>query len=35
VCHNIVVLISAMYELGIDPIFWTEKNDDKKFATAS
>ena len=21
-CHNIVVLISAMYELGIDPIFW-------------
>jgi transposase len=25
VCHNIVVLISAMFELGIDPIFWTEK----------
>ncbi len=21
-CHNIVVLISAMYELGIDPVFW-------------
>jgi transposase len=26
VCHNIVVLISAMYELGIDPIFWAEKS---------
>jgi transposase len=22
VCHNIVVLISAMYELGLDPTFW-------------
>lgn len=32
VCHNIVVLISAMYELGIDPIFWTEKTLDKQFA---
>src|SRR5262249_31582397 len=21
-CHNIVVLIHEMYELGIDPIFW-------------
>jgi transposase len=25
VCHNIVVLISAMYELNLDPIFWAEK----------
>ncbi len=32
VCHNIAVLISAMYELGIDPIFYSETNDDKKFA---
>ncbi len=23
-CHNLVVLIHEMYELGIDPIFWTE-----------
>ncbi len=23
-CHNICVLIQEMYELGIDPIFWTE-----------
>ena len=22
VCHNIVVLVSAMYELGLDPTFW-------------
>lgn len=21
-CHNLVVLIHAMYELGIDPMFW-------------
>lgn len=32
ICHNIVVLISAMYELGIDPIFWTENTLDKKMA---
>jgi transposase len=24
-CHNICCLISAMYELGIDPTFWAEK----------
>jgi transposase len=24
-CHNIVVLISAMYELGVAPIFWNEQ----------
>jgi transposase len=24
VCHNIVVLIHEMYELGIEPVFWTE-----------
>jgi transposase/predicted nucleic acid-binding Zn finger protein len=23
-CHNIVVLIHEMYELGIDPVFWQE-----------
>lgn len=23
-CHNICCLISAMYELGVDPIFWAE-----------
>jgi hypothetical protein len=22
VCHNICCLISAMYELGVDPVFW-------------
>jgi hypothetical protein len=21
-CHNLVVLIHEMYELGIDPVFW-------------
>ena len=29
-CHNIVVLIHEMYELGIEPVFWTELN--KKLA---
>lgn len=24
VCHNICCLISAMYELGVDPVFWPE-----------
>jgi len=23
-CHNLVVLIHEMYELGIDPVFWTK-----------
>src|SRR5205085_979871 len=23
-CHNIVTLVSAIYELGIEPTFWTE-----------
>jgi len=23
-CHNLVVLIHEMYELGIDPVFWNE-----------
>jgi len=23
-CHNLVVLIHEMYELGIDPTFWAE-----------
>ena len=32
VCHNIVVLISAMYELGIDPVFWTNPETTKNAA---
>ena len=24
VCHNICCLISAIYELDIDPVFWVE-----------
>lgn len=24
-CHNLVVLIHEMYELGIDPVFWNKK----------
>lgn len=24
-CHNLVVLIHEMYELGIDPVFWDKK----------
>ena len=31
-CHNIVVLIHEMYELGIDPIFWAESRDAQKIA---
>ena len=23
-CHNICVVIASMYELGIEPTFWTE-----------
>ena len=23
-CHNLCVIIQSMYELGIDPVFWTE-----------
>ena len=23
-CHNLVVLIHEMYELGIDPVFWNQ-----------
>jgi transposase len=25
-CHNLVVLIHEIHELGIDPVFWQEKN---------
>lgn len=25
VCHNLAVLVSSIFELGIDPIFWAEK----------
>jgi transposase len=24
-CHNLVVLIHEMYELGIDPVFWSNQ----------
>jgi hypothetical protein len=24
-CHNLVVLIHEMYELGIDPVFWNHQ----------
>jgi transposase len=24
-CHNLVVLIHEMQELGIDPVFWSER----------
>ena len=30
-CHNLVVLIHEMYELGIEPIFWTELAAQKGF----
>ena len=23
-CHNLVVLIHEMYELGVDPVFWND-----------
>ncbi len=23
-CHNVCVLVGSMYELGIEPVFWTE-----------
>ncbi len=29
VCHNICCLIQEMYELGIEPEFWTEKKEEK------
>jgi len=29
-CHNLCVLIQEMYELGIDPLFWSESPDDQK-----
>jgi transposase len=25
ICHNLVVLIHEMYELGIDPVFWADR----------
>jgi hypothetical protein len=24
-CHNICVVIQSMYELGIEPVFWTDE----------
>jgi hypothetical protein len=26
-CHNLVVLIHEMHELGIDPVFWDPKEE--------
>jgi hypothetical protein len=26
-CHNLVVLIHEIHELGIDPVFWPVKSD--------
>ena len=34
-CHNICCLISAMYELNLDPIFWAEKAVVRKMEAAS
>ena len=34
-CHNICCLISAMYELNLDPIFWAEKAVVRKMEVAS
>jgi hypothetical protein len=25
ICHNIVVLVQSIYELGIEPVFWPIK----------
>ncbi len=25
VCHNICSLISAMYEMGVNPVFWVDQ----------
>ena len=37
-CHNICVLIQSIYELGLEPVFWTfeakEPVDPKQFAFA-
>jgi transposase len=34
-CHNICCLISAMYELNLDPIFWAESPVVRKMEVAS
>jgi transposase len=26
VCHNVCCLISAMFELGLDPVFWASQS---------
>jgi hypothetical protein len=31
-CHNLVVLIHEMYELGIEPIFWAESSPTQEVA---
>jgi transposase len=25
VCHNVCCLIQAMYEIGVNPVFWTDQ----------
>ena len=25
VCHNLCCLISAMYEMGVNPVFWVDQ----------
>ena len=34
-CHNIVVLIHEMYELGIEPAFWAEQQTQPAIAQLS
>ena len=29
-CHNLVCLIHEMYELGINPVFWGESDDQSR-----
>ena len=31
-CHNLVVLIHEMYELGVDPVFWAESSPAQEIA---
>ena len=33
-CHNICCLISSMYELGINPVFWGEEEKPEPEPTA-
>ena len=33
-CHNICVLISSIYELGVEPVFWAGENREAELAVA-